>query len=235
MSWLVASYQFTSPFSLKSSLSTSSGGKTHLIPTMYAIKMALIDASFRCGLDGEKEFEWIKTLDIRMKPPKKANVQNSFVKIQKEARSEVRKEKPDQYFSSTVTLREYVIFEGNLSIAFKVNSINRQQQEKLETLLTHLNQLGKRGCFIQLQHFSYEEALQGAYTFLLQDTEIHMSLALTVHYLDDMGEGAKFSSINSYDETSAKLGKDRILIPVGVPYQLSKSSRAFTYYERMDD
>lgn len=234
MNWLIANYVFTAPFSLKNSLATSSGGKTNLVPTMFSIKMALIDASFRIGLDGEKEFEWIKSLRIRLKPPKKAVVQNSFVKIQKESRKEILKENPDQCFTSTVGLREYVIFDGDLSIAIKIEDLNDSQIEVLQKLLTHINQLGKRGCFVQLKQMDKLEEVSGPFTFTLDDSEITLPHSLTVQYLDDMGDKARFPSINSFDETKSTIGKDRLFIPVGLPYQLTKSSRGFTLYERID-
>ena len=45
--WLIAEYQPVSLFSLKNSLATSSGGKSLLVPTPYAFKMALLDAACR--------------------------------------------------------------------------------------------------------------------------------------------------------------------------------------------
>ena len=45
--WVLATYQPTTFFSLKPSNATSSGGKTLLTPTPYAIKMGLLDAAIR--------------------------------------------------------------------------------------------------------------------------------------------------------------------------------------------
>ena len=44
---MVAKYLPTALFSLKTSQATSSVGRTLVVPTMYAIKMALVDAGFR--------------------------------------------------------------------------------------------------------------------------------------------------------------------------------------------
>jgi hypothetical protein len=60
--WMLAKYRPTGIFSLKSSATTSSGAKTLLVPTMYAVKMALVDAAFRSGEDGERVFEEVKEL-----------------------------------------------------------------------------------------------------------------------------------------------------------------------------
>ena len=45
--WLLAIYEATTLFSLKTSDATSSGGRTLLAPTPYAIKMGLLDAAYR--------------------------------------------------------------------------------------------------------------------------------------------------------------------------------------------
>ena len=47
--WLVVEYRPTALFSLKISLATSSVGKTLIVPTPYAIKMAYVDGGFRVG------------------------------------------------------------------------------------------------------------------------------------------------------------------------------------------
>ncbi len=45
--WLIATYQPTSLFSLRPANATTSGGKTLLTPTPFALKMALLDAAIR--------------------------------------------------------------------------------------------------------------------------------------------------------------------------------------------
>jgi hypothetical protein len=44
--WIIAHYLPVSFFSLKPAVATSSGGKTLLVPTPYALKMAFIKAHF---------------------------------------------------------------------------------------------------------------------------------------------------------------------------------------------
>src|SRR5579875_4187322 len=45
--WLLVTYYPVSLFSLRTTYATSKGGKTLLVPTPYAVKMALLDACFR--------------------------------------------------------------------------------------------------------------------------------------------------------------------------------------------
>ena len=49
--WLLASFKPVTLFSLRMSIATSSAAKTLLVPTPYAVKLALVDAAFRA--DGE--------------------------------------------------------------------------------------------------------------------------------------------------------------------------------------
>jgi len=51
--WMIARYLPVAPFSLKPAAATSSGGKTLLVITPYAIKMALLDVAIRImGITG---------------------------------------------------------------------------------------------------------------------------------------------------------------------------------------
>ena len=64
MQWLIARYQPTSLFSLKHGDATSTGAKSLLVPTPFAIRMALLDAAIRTeGIAaGRSAFEHIKSL-----------------------------------------------------------------------------------------------------------------------------------------------------------------------------
>ena len=84
--WIVASYLPVSFFSLKPASATSSGGKTLLIPTPYAIKMALLNNVIRSqGLaEGERLFPFLRDLDLLLEPPETILVMKSFSKIRRE-------------------------------------------------------------------------------------------------------------------------------------------------------
>src|SRR5258708_8974282 len=70
-------------FSLRQSLSTSSGAKTLLIPTPFALKTALLDAAIRV-LGKEQAillFPTIRDAQIAVRLPGQLVVINSFLKI----------------------------------------------------------------------------------------------------------------------------------------------------------
>src|SRR5690554_3727563 len=117
--WLITQYRPVSMFSLRTTYSTSSGGKTLLVPTPYAVKLAFIDGAYR--LEGEslagEVFALIKDKKIRFRPPQYASINHTFIKIQREP-----KNKEEQHFIPTIAFREYCFFKGILEIAVECNT-----------------------------------------------------------------------------------------------------------------
>lgn len=232
--WLLARYKPTGLFSLKSSATTSSGAKTLLVPTMYAVKMALIDAAFRSGKDGAEIFESVKPLEMRFRPPEYAAVTHGFVKIQREREVKDKKNqaavelKQKSPFQPTVAYREFCAFEGELVVAINVED----KAIWLEELLPAVSYFGKRGSFFQFSGLQYSESLHERFTFSLDDAPEEFSLDVIVQPLDDLGERATFDAISTYSTSRAKLGRDRIIVQTAVPYTMVSSSRGYTLYRR---
>lgn len=233
--WTLVRYRPTGLFSLKSSAATSSGAKTLLVPTMYSVKMALIDAAFRSGKDGTEIFELAKPLKIRFKPPEYAVVTHGFIKIRRErevkdaknaAAVELKRTSP---FQPTVAYREFCAFEGELTVAVE----SEESSPWLEELLPGVGYFGKRGSFFQFAGFDYEESLpEHSFTFPLDDPPESYSLDVVVQPLDDLGERATFDAINTYSTERARLGRDRVIVQTAVPYKMTSSSRGYSSYKR---
>jgi hypothetical protein len=51
--------------------------------------------------------------------------------------------------------------------------------------------------------------------------------------MDDWGPQLTFEKVNIYSDEDIRLGRDRIREPVILPYRLVRSSRNFSYYERI--
>src|SRR3972149_6387150 len=60
--WLIAEYAPTALFSLKASFATSSVGRTLVVATPYAVKMAFVDAAFRAGLADPDCADFLRSL-----------------------------------------------------------------------------------------------------------------------------------------------------------------------------
>lgn len=237
--WVLARYRPTGLFSLKSSATTSSGAKTLLVPTMYSVKMALIDAAFRSGEDGEEVFELVKPLKIRFRPPEHATVTHGFIKIHRErevkatdpaAKARAVELKRTSPFQPTVAYREFCAFDGELTVAINAGD----EAPPLEELLPLVGYFGKRGSFFQFVGLEHAEILPGRFTFPLDDPPEEFGLDVVVQPLDDLGENATFDAVSTYSVTRARLGRDRVIIQTAIPYKMLSSSRGYTLYGRTD-
>jgi hypothetical protein len=234
-SWVIAEYQPTALFSLKPSWATSSGGKTLLAPTPYAIKMALLDAACRSrGVQtGREVWPQIRDLQVALRPPKRVVVTNLFTRILKPRRSAA---KPGTQHAGplgrTIGFREYVHFGGPLGIALRGPLVDRLL---LEEWLLQTNYLGKRGGFMQLLAPPAESPILPP-GYIVVDGEIGSPFAAhgVIQQLDDCGAGVTFEKASIYSTKSVRMGVDRMLHHVVLPYRLIRSSKSFSYYERIE-
>jgi len=240
--WLVARYRPVAAFSLRSSLATSSGGRTNLVPSMYAMKLALVDAAFRANEDGAAVFDLVKGLGIRFGVPDQIAVSNTFIKIRRKWESKEKRvegeEKPDgPAFTSSVAFREFCYYHGDLLVAVDVDAVAPIDRDLLRRLLQHINYIGKRGSFFQLVDVQDLDAgqLPPNFGYVEGDTRDRVSRDMVAQYLDDVGPDATFERISTFSDASARLGRDRVLVSVALPLRRIASSRGYTLYERTVD
>lgn len=223
--WTIVQYQPTAFFSLKPNMATSSGGKTLIVPTPFAIKTALLDAAIRTqGLArGQAIFPKVRALEIAVRLPRWIVVNNTFNRILRKARSP----SPGQWpYQRTIGFREYVQFGGPLALAF------RDLPDDLTPLLAQVNYLGKRGGFIQL--LNAPEAmgeLPDNFTLLTAGIDGGFPLG-TLQMVDDWGKKLTFEHINIYSDKRITTGKHRVFHHIVLPHEPVRSSRGFTLYER---
>ncbi len=216
--WLVAEYEASALFTLKPATATASGGKTLLVPTPFAIKMALLDAA--CRLEGqaaaEEAWEWLGGLTVALRPAPVVVVNNTFTKVLKPRRGEVRPgSRHAGYFQQTINYREYAHLAGTFAIALQLSA--DADPERLTRWLAHVNYLGKRGSFIQLQ--GVPEILDDLPPdFIVVDEQLpSFDLGAVLTQLDDVGEGLSFSRASIYSGEKITLGKHRVLRHVALP------------------
>lgn len=237
-SWVVAPYVSTSFFTLKPASATSSGGKSLLIPTPFAVKMALLDVVIRTGgaSRGADLFPAIRDLKIALQPPRSAIVNNTFIKIMrphKNGPKDVTGTGLMTPMGNTIAFREYVSFDGNMAFAFQGMSA-----EDLRPLLLQINYFGKRGGFFQLcempteRQWTEDDLATSGYTLLTETTDTFNVNGL-LQMLDDCGEKMTFEHANIYSGKKITLGKERVLHHVVLPYQLVRSSKSYSYFERV--
>ncbi len=230
--WLIAEYEATTLFSLKPATATASGGRTLLVPTPFAVKMALLDAA--CRLEGQAVAAelweaWLAGLTVALAPPPRVVVNNTFIKILKPRRSPAKPGSPDAgFFQRTISYREYAQWDGRLGIA--LGAVTTEQADWLAPWLAQINYLGKRGSFVQLQAPpSLHEALPEGFLVVGEALEM-MPIDALLTQLDDVGAKVSFAHVNIYDKKRLRLGKERVLHHVALPYRLISSSRGYSYY-----
>ena len=238
--WLVAAFSPVTMFSLRMTHATSKGGKTLVVPTPYAIKMALLDVCFRRFSQdtalpmARKVFDWIKASQVRVRPPKHCVVNNTFVKILDWNRDGI------DPFRQTIAYRELAFFAGDdLLVAVSVESLSHDQRQTLTELFAHINSLGKRGGFVQ---FNGAELCSGDLPDGFTAMRAHLSTKQIMSYmltqaLDDFGPAlcaAKdgFDRVSTYGAGTIKLGEHRVLNATAIPYSPKASSRHFSWYVR---
>jgi len=247
--WLIAEYEAASLFSLKLSSATASGGKTLLVPTPYAIKMALLDAA--CRIKGVEEARnlWGKicTIGIALRPAAQIVVSNSFQRFwkpwqfkgkasEREAKTAEALAKGRYPFQPDIGYREYAQWVGTLGIAFSASE--NESTDWLGDLLLNVNYLGKRGGFVQLvPPFQYAAQLPENF---VEATVKPKAFAVNgvLQVLDDCGPSLTFAKANIYNRENRdkiKMGKERVTRHIVLPnFRLTRSSKSFSLYERSD-
>src|SRR5690606_39939290 len=119
--WVTAVYHPVGTFSLRPSNTTSSGGKTLVCPTPYAVKMALLDRLIRTyGRDEAlNAFESIRDLGVWVRVPEAVAVNRTLGRILRPQKATVNVETGRvEVWKRTIVQREFCLFAGTLALAF---------------------------------------------------------------------------------------------------------------------
>ncbi len=198
-----AIYQPTNLFSLKESNSTSSGAKSLLIPSPYAIKMALFNQAIT--IDGKdifeekksKEFSYIKDATIEYRVSGSFCLNNCFVTIQS-LRDGTYRAKP--------SFREYIYLSDNIEIIFNVKS--EETKQYLQNYLHRINYFGKRGCFFQFIGYRDNPGEPNVKEFDTSDFSPGI-----LQEFDDISPKADFKNVDNFDAANARRDKKIFVIP----------------------
>jgi hypothetical protein len=247
--WLTAIYHQVSLFSLKPSDATSTGGRSLLVPTPFSIKMALLDIALRLyGEDsGSTFFPLIRDLGIALSPPPQIVVNNCFVRIHKPRRlssgaggkegdeGNQGDSGSDGPFIRSVAFREYVQYNGPLGVALEIADLH--DANTLALLMTQVTYFGKRGSLFQIDSppFVVEKlSTRQGYKQINKQMigEIHDERSV-LQVLDDCDVKLTFAKASIYSGEALSPGKDRVFLRITLPYQLTRSSRGFSLYERI--
>lgn len=210
-------YQPTNLFSLKESNSTNSGAKSLLIPSPYAIKMALFNQAITFDkkdlfeVKKSKELTFIKDAVIKYRVSGSFCVNNCFVTIQS-LRDGTYRGKP--------SFREYIYLSDNIEIIFEVKS--EEAMQYLKKYLHRINYFGKRGCFFQFVGYKDNPNEPNVKEF----DAVSFSPGILQEF-DDIASNAEFKNIDNFDPSPAKRKKKIFVLPV----VSSNSSKSYTHYK----
>lgn len=237
--WTLAHYTPVALFTLKPAMATSSGGKTLLCPTPFCVKMALLDAAIRTrGLNEAKRY-WplLRDLRIQLRLPDQFMVINTFAKIVRPKKNGPADDNGTGLltpFGSTIAYREYVQYSAMFTLAIQPQN-GDVLPASIAELLPQINYLGRRGGFIQ---FSGSDQLEheldsGQFTELTAE-QSRFTFNGTLQVLDDCSSSMKFEHADIYSRKRITLGKERIMRHIVLPYQMTRSSKGFSLYERLE-
>jgi hypothetical protein len=233
--WLVAEYEPTALFSLKASFATSSVGRTLVVATPYAVKMAFVDAAFRAGLADAECADFLRSLvpiEVRVAPPAEAVVTHTFVKVRQESRGD----DPLRPYSSTIAYREVVHQRGAWRWAFDLGAADRLLPERLERVAPFVSYIGKRGSFVQYRHVFRATALGTEFTQAVQPRAAWTPPPRAhIVQLDDFGPEADLETLSSFTTKSPVRGRHRKFAETIVPLGLTNTGPGFTEYRGVAD
>lgn len=228
--WLLAEFAPVGLFSLKTSQATSSVGRTLLVPTPYALKMACVDAAFRAGWPDSECAAFLESLvgvEVRIRPPTAAVVTHTIVKI----RQEPKIPSVEQPFTSSIAYREVVHHAGRWSWAFDLAGGDDLLAERLARGVPRIRYVGKRGSFIQFLGLSRQTALGLEFTAPIEPgRDFDVPAAWHLQPLDDFGPGASFDTLSSYSSARAVRGRERVFTTTVIPLGMINSGPGFSEY-----
>jgi hypothetical protein len=135
-------------------------------------------------------------------------------------------------FGPAFALREYVAYDGYLRFAFRVTDLSDANRDTLANLLAQINQLGKRGCFVQLAAVPEMcEELGVGFATPIGSSPVPKSGAL-LQPLDDMQPNATWHQVDAFSASHVCRDAVRRSVPFLVPYKRNDTSKGFTSYER---
>lgn len=227
--WLTVNYEPVAAFGLRPSNTTSSGGKSLLVPTPYTVKMALLDVAIRHGgLDyGKSIFPFIRDLTIYLHAPQAAAVNRTFQRI-------LRPGGKNEVWKQTIVQREYVIHSGLLTLT--LNPATEIAQD-IDVLMSIINYFGRRGSFIQwvnsLASTDQPAIVQQSVNLCEPMTQIQMGF---MQRMDDMRDDATFNDVSTYNKKKNRDdGGRKPAYYIVLPYQLVYNGFNHSIYERRGD
>jgi len=234
--WYVTTFQPVSMISLKLATATSTGGKSLLLPTPFAFKMALLNVVITtAGLaKGQELWPAIRDGQVALYGPTQIAVTNTFTKILKPMKGKPTLDEETgltRGMINTIGFREYVQWQGDLKIAFAPGATDEMRWAQWLTMISYF---GKRGGFAQAVDEPQQAIVIPEHFTPLDQVSNEFLLNGTLQLMDDCAPEVTFDQIDIYSNKPLRLGKDRLLRSIILPYRVERSSRGYTLYRRVE-
>jgi len=227
-------------FSLRRSDTTSKGSKSYLCPTPHCVKSALINQYAQEHNTDELVgfFEKIQPLSVYFCLPSKLVVNQTFYTQLKSKRKKAKKDllegEIEESFDSTIMYKEYVYYDGDLTVIFDVSEWEESDIESLIHTLSTIRYLGKKDSLISYKSHRISKKIPEGIVIPLDDAD---SINGFVIALDDYYYHQRKSS-KEYLEMLKKYSgygssSKRQFIPYLFPYRITASSRRYTLYQHI--
>lgn len=220
---LIAELKFITTFALKPSNVTHMSGRTLLLPTPYAIKMALTDrAIVRYGYEKSKEiFPAIRDLNISWSGPSVIGVTQITERGYRLGKSSTKEQ---------VKIQEYCTYSGSFYLAFE--NYEQHIQDDLVQFITMLFHLGRSSSVVNCE-FLYVEVVVANQQWLNLGVPVDYAQAPRgiVQRMDDMKDNITLDDVSTYKFESR--AQTRLQYDIVIPYKMAHASRNFVGYERI--
>ena len=231
--WVYATFEPVAAFGLRPSNTTSSGGKSLVCPTPYAVKMALLDRLIReYGLaDVAASFEAVRDMQIWARVPDAVAVNRTFQRVFRPQKSTLNENTGRMdVWTRTIAQREMCFFSGWLVLAFEASDA---LAHSLPDLLSGINYFGRRGSFMQL--VGWEEAptppdSAAGYVDLCTPPSVDQLGYGFLQRMDDMRADSSFEDVDVVAGRGGDGGRDSYTVVV--PYRLWQQGPGYTLYRR---
>lgn len=231
--WIVFRYDTVALFSLKSSRATSTAGKTLLVPTPYAVKMAFIDTALRHRFTSDPNalIGALRSASVRIGVPQHACVTGTIQGVRQETREVERRRNPElPPYRGTIAMRELVHSLGSLRIAYEQDTLADELSELLAAIAPAINYFGKRGSFVQYASQSHVAALDDTFTCALETDPAAAKSWGHRATLDDFGPKASFDALNSFSGSRIEPGVHRSFVETFIPLREYNAGPGFTHF-----
>jgi len=136
-------------------------------------------------------------------------------------------------------MREFVHYQGDLRLAFDLQTCPADLVALLLRTAPAINYLGKRGGFIQYLGYSQLSELDGTYTQPAEDLAGSPSAeddrpTGQRAMLDDFGAGATFEALNSFSSAEIRLDVHRKFVETLIPLRVYNAGPGFVHYRVPD-